>query len=112
MMWKPPSASLRRGDSGTDAEQASPNLYPPAAVGRQKGYLPHPWFDADNRPVKRVKAAQRARRLEADVVDNKGKLIKAGEERRLLDVANPWMQRLIIAALETAMHRGELLKLQ
>ena len=45
-------------------------------------------------------------------MDPKGKLLKAGEEKRLLEAANPWMQRLIIAALETGMRRGELLKLQ
>jgi integrase len=32
-----------------------------------------------------------------------------GEERRLLDNAGPWLQRLIIAALETGCRRGELL---
>jgi integrase len=80
--------------------------------GVRKGYLQRPWFDVDNRPVKRSKTVRRARRLEADVFDADGRLVSAGEERRLLAVANPWMQRLIIAALETGCRRGELLKLQ
>ena len=62
--------------------------------------------------MQRSKPVKRARRLEADALDPKGKLLKAGEEKRLLEAANPWMQRLIIAALETGMRRGELLKLQ
>ena len=69
--------------------------------GLKKGYPQRPWFDADSRPVSRSKAVRRSRRLEADVFDANGTLVKAGEERRLLAVANPWMQRLIIAALET-----------
>lgn len=80
--------------------------------GVRKGYLPRPWFDADNRPVSRSKPVRRTRRLEADVLDVKRRVVKAGEERRLLAAAGPWLQRLIIAALETGCRRGELLKLQ
>lgn len=80
--------------------------------GAKKGYLARPWFDADNRPAERVKPNRRTRRLEPDVLGPRGQVVQAGEERRLLDAANPWMQRLIIAALETGMRRGELLKLQ
>lgn len=78
----------------------------------RKGYLARPWFDPDNRPIHRQKGRRRVRRLEADVLDPHGKLLRPGEERRLLSAANPWMQRLIIAALETGCRRGELLKLQ
>lgn len=80
--------------------------------GVRKGYLQRPWFDADNRPHARAKTVRRSRRLEADVTDTQGKVVAPGEERRLLAAANPWLQRLIIAAIETGMRRGELLKLQ
>ena len=53
-----------------------------------------------------MKPNRRDRRLESDAIDDNGKRVKDGEERRLLAVANPWMQRLIIAALETAMRQG------
>ena len=80
--------------------------------GKRKGYLERPWFDAESRPVSRSKPVRRARRLEADVYGTDGKLLQAGEERRLLAVAGPWLQRLIIAAIETGCRRGELLQLQ
>jgi integrase len=83
--------------------------------GRKKGYLAAHWFDpkdADSRPAHRAKPARRSRRLEPDVYDAQGGLLTAGEERRLIAAANPWLQRLIIAALETGCRRGELLKLQ
>jgi integrase len=47
----------------------------------------------------------------ADVLDDKGKVKEPGEERRLLTAAGAWLQRLIIAALETGCRRGELLSL-
>ncbi len=78
----------------------------------RKGYLTQSWFDADNRPAKRAKPNRRTRRLEPAVLGPRGQVVQASEEQRLLDAANPWMQRLIIAALETGMRRGELLKLQ
>src|SRR5262245_65705107 len=57
--------------------------------------------------------AQRHRRLAPDVVNPKtGKLEHAGEERALLAVAAPQLQRLIIGALETGLRLGELLRLQ
>ena len=37
---------------------------------------------------------------------------RGGEERRLLAHASAWLQRLIVAALETCCRRGELLSLQ
>jgi len=49
--------------------------------------------------LKREKGAQRHRRLLPDVIDKNGKLVEAGEERRLLAVAGPELQRLIIGAL-------------
>ncbi|HUK36163.1 MAG TPA: site-specific integrase [Vicinamibacterales bacterium] len=55
---------------------------------------------------------KRERRLTPDVVDEKGKLKIAGEERRLLAAANPHLQSLIVAALETGCRVGELLSLQ
>ena len=80
--------------------------------GVRKGYLQRPWFDGDSRPAKRAKLARRARRLAADVIGHGGEVVESGEERRLLAAAGPWLQRLIIAALETGCRRGELLKLQ
>jgi len=77
----------------------------------KKGYLArNPIVDADN--LTREKHAQRDRRLEPDVLDDKGKVTQEGEERRLLGVAGPYLQRLIVAALETCCRRGELLALQ
>jgi integrase len=55
--------------------------------------------------------AQRKRRLIPDVLDKEGNLKEPGEERRLLAASGPQLQRLIIAALETACRRGELLNL-
>ena len=46
-----------------------------------------------------------------DTVNEKGKLTQEGEEKRLLTAAGPWMQRFIIAALETGARSGELLAL-
>jgi hypothetical protein len=48
----------------------------------------------------------------ADVFDAHRTLVREGEERRLLAVASPASQRLIVGALETAMRRGELLQLR
>jgi integrase len=79
--------------------------------GTKKGYLMRPWLSADS-AIERKRNARRARRLVPDLFDEKGKLVQPGEERRLLDKAGPWLQRLIIAALETGCRRGELLSLQ
>ena len=57
-------------------------------------------------------ARARDRRLVADELGKDGKVKTPGEERRLLAVATPWLQRLIIAAVETGCRRGELLSLQ
>ena len=59
----------------------------------------------------RKKGGKRARRLVPDVVDDQGRVTQPGEERRLLAVSSPWLQRPIIAALETCCRRGELLSL-
>jgi integrase len=54
----------------------------------------------------------RERRLAPDVFDKDGTLLSPGEERRLLAAANPHLQALVTAALETACRVGELLSLQ
>ena len=79
--------------------------------GVRKGHLPKRWLSEDT-SLRLRKSAQRSRRLVPDVLDAKGNVKVAGEERRLLSAANPWLQRLIIAALETGCRRGELLALQ
>lgn len=79
--------------------------------GLKKGYLARAWL-TDDCEIQRKRSAKRSRRLTPDASDPKtGKLTEPGEERRLLAVANPWLQRLIIAALETGCRRGELLTL-
>jgi integrase len=84
------------------------------AWGVKKGYLVRPWVSEDNETIRHrsEKGDKRERRLLPDVVDSTGKLKTSGEEKRLLAKASPWLQRLIIAALETGMRRGELLSLQ
>lgn len=77
----------------------------------RKGHLQRPWLSPGT-SVRRKKHAQRNRRLQPDVLDGKGTVLEPGEEKRLLEAANPWMQRLIIAALDTGCRRGELLALQ
>lgn len=79
--------------------------------GLRKGHLRQPWLSTET-SLKRRRSAQRHRRLRPDIVDGKGAITEAGEERTLLAAANPWMQRLIIAALETCCRRGELLSLR
>jgi integrase len=79
--------------------------------GVRKGHLARPWL-TEGSDLERRKNAQRKRRLTADVVDAHGKITANGEERQLLAHASPWLQRLIIAAIETGCRRGELLSLQ
>jgi integrase len=79
--------------------------------GVKKGYLVRNPV-AESETIKREKHAKRSRPLVADVLDDKGKIVHEGEERRLLAVAGPHLQRLIIGALETGMRRGELLNLR
>jgi integrase len=67
--------------------------------GLKKGYLTRSWFGADS-DLKRERPGRRNRRL------------VPGEEAALLKHANPQLQRLIIAALETGCRQGELLGLQ
>ena len=62
-------------------------------------YRSHPFVGPDS-DLRQEQSAQRSRRLSAD------------EERRLMRAANPNLQRLIIAALETGARRGKLLSLQ
>ena len=79
--------------------------------GVKKGYLLRPLLSEDNETITHRQVAKRERRLEPDVLDDKGKLKTPGEERRLLEKATSWLYRLIIAALETGCRRGELLSL-
>lgn len=100
---------------------SSSNKYRQAVMSLQdwgidKGYLTRPWLSAKSLkkggPLARRKGARRDRRLVPDTVDGDGKVIQQGEERRLLHQSQPWLQRLIIAALESCCRRGELLSLQ
>jgi integrase len=83
-----------------------------------KGYLPRPWVvgkvleSKKGGIIGRRKGARRDRRLVPDVLNDTGKIKHQGEERRLLAKADAWLQRLMIAALETGCRRGELLSLQ
>jgi integrase len=77
-----------------------------------KGYRHAPAITSDADGLRRPKAARRDRRLVPDTIDKRGKVIHEGEERRLLAAASPWLQRLIIAAIETGCRRGELLGLR
>jgi integrase len=77
----------------------------------RKGNLTrNPIAEAEN--IRRERHAKRARRLRPDVLDDEGKIQQDGEERRLLAVASPHLQGLVIGALETGMRRGELLALR
>ena len=84
--------------------------------GVEKGYLTRPWLTGKvikkGGTVARQKGARRDRRLIPDVLDPQGKIKTPGEERRLMAAASPWLQRLIIGAVETGCRRGELLSLQ
>jgi integrase len=84
--------------------------------GVQKGYLTRRWLSEDatgkGGTLAHRQGARRHRRLVPDELDARGQVQAPGEERRLLAHASPWMQRLIIAALETCCRRGELLSLQ
>jgi len=66
----------------------------------RKGYRDKPFVSPESDVIRRRKEATRRRRLHP------------GEEERLLKAAGPFMQRLIIAALETCCREGELLSLQ
>jgi integrase len=77
----------------------------------KKGYVTRNPTISDDSTLTRGKVAKRHRRFAPDVVDDKGRLVVPGEERRLLAVAGVRLQNLIIAALETACRRGELLAL-
>lgn len=79
--------------------------------GVKNHYLPRPWITALKDDLRRQKGAKRERRLVPDMLDANGKLKAPGEERRLLEHASPWLQRLIMAALQTGCRKGELLSL-
>jgi integrase len=76
----------------------------------KKGYLTRNPISQDSM-IRRTKPAQRDRRLTPDVVDQHGTVTRPGDEQRLLAAAGPRLQGIIIAALETACRRGELLSL-
>lgn len=79
----------------------------------KNGYLTrNPIADSETITHASEKGARRSRRLVPDLLDANGTVVRAGEERRLLTVAGPALQRLIIGALETAMRRGELVNLK
>jgi integrase len=77
----------------------------------KKGYLAQNPITEDSE-LKRAKPTKRDRRLDPDRLDADGRLTTPGEERRLLAVAGPLLQALIIAALESCCRLGELLALQ
>jgi integrase len=66
----------------------------------KQGYRDAPMVGDDSDVIRRKKEAQRHRRLEP------------GEEDKLLRSAEPHLQALIVAALETCARQGELLSLQ
>ena len=66
----------------------------------KKGYRVTPMLGTDSDVVRRRKEAQRHRRLEP------------GEEQKLLQSAEPHLQALIVAALETCCRQAELLTLR
>lgn len=78
---------------------------------RRKKYLT---FDpvADSEMLRRRTMAQRHRRLVPDRLDDRGRVVEPGEERRLLAASSPALQRLIVGALDTGCRRGELLSLR
>ena len=67
----------------------------------KKGYRTAAAVTGDADGLRRSKRARRDRRLVPDAMNADGKMAADGEERRLLRAANPWPQRLIIAAIET-----------
>jgi integrase len=69
--------------------------------GVKKGYLTRPWRSKDDESeIGRERGAKRDRRVEPD------------EERNVFEQATPFLQRLIIAALETCCREDEILSLQ
>jgi integrase len=81
-----------------------------------KQYLVTPWLSGKvirkGGKIARRKGARRDRRLVPDRVNEHGKVTQPGEERRLMLHASPWLQRVIMAALEGCMRRNEILSLQ
>jgi len=71
----------------------------------KKGYLTrNPAGDSD--VLKREQHARRDRRLLPDVVNEKGQIEHAGEERRLLAAAGPHLQRVMIGRSRRALDGG------
>ena len=107
------TAHLRAaGARGVYRQQLHPVDQGASTVGwrrRAIGSAPAVSGEADG--LRRGKATKRHRRLVPDTIDAHGKVTQEGEERRLLKAASPWLQRLIMAAIETGCRRGELLGL-
>jgi integrase len=76
----------------------------------KKGYLARNPI-AESETIHREQHARRHRRLTPDRMNEHGKLEQAGEERALLAVSGPHLQRLTIGALETGCRLSELLRL-
>jgi integrase len=75
--------------------------------GQKRGYLTRSWFTVDPEVGRdSERDAERHRRLAPETSAT------AGEERRLLHVSAPRLQRLVLGALETCCRQGELLALQ
>jgi integrase len=75
--------------------------------GLKRGYLTRSWFTVDPEVGRdSERDAERHRRLTPETGTD------VGEERRLLQVSAPRLQRLILGALETCCRQGELLALQ
>jgi integrase len=101
-------------DAGRAASTVNKYIQTIKALDRwltKKGYRPESALSGESETLRRRQGTRRDRRLVPDTTDDKGKLTGEGEEKRLLKAAGPWMQRLIIAALETGARCGELLAL-
>ncbi len=101
-------------DAGRAASTVNKYIQTLKALDRwltKKGYRPTSALSGESETLRRRQGTRRDRRLVPDTVDEKGKLTHEGEEKRLLKAAGPWMQRFIIAALETGGRSGELLAL-
>ena len=77
----------------------------------RKGYVSRTPIGPDS-SLRREQHARRSRRLRPDVLTDQGVMAEPGEERALLAVASPRLQRFIIAAIETGCRQGELLTLR
>jgi integrase len=101
-------------DAGPAASTVNKYIQTLKALDRwltKKGYRPTSALSGESETLRRRQGTKRDRRLVPDTIDDEGKLTHEGEEKRLLKAAGTWLQRLIIAALETGARCGELLAL-